>query len=329
MSTKIVYSKHPPSERCGVAYFAALVAKHVGGKHVNNFNGFSKCDEFIINMDIWELSQEDVAGLLNFVESGLAKKIILIMHDYRFSYLEDKLIAACDLVINLSGEPKLQDVANEKMLELFVPSSTEEPILALKKTNKRPVSLTFGFFTPRKKSFRMYLSFYEYMLEKYPEWYHIIVASAHVGDNANESQWLEHLLNSPSVMLLNFLPNALLSELIHTADLGVCFYPTGIMSNNAAPMSFFSQKKTVITCHGELTPEPYKDFTLDISQLKQIDFKQMGKFQTMGEKAHEHYWSNHSWSVFVEKMYSALQGKLDEKKPIQLRSSERRTARAR
>lgn len=306
MKKILVYSKHSAYERCGVAYFSAELAKYLGAKHINSFHGFSTCDELFINMDIFELNELEVSSLLNFIESSATKKTILLMHDYRFSYLEDQLMKASDLVINLSSEPAIKNVAKEKMIELFTPSSIELPVLGFQKKSERPLSLSFGFFSPRKKSFKMYISFYEYMLKKYPEWFHIIVVSTHVGHDEKDAQFLSRYFDSNSILVLRFLPNQLLSELISVADLGVNFYPTGIMINNAAPMSFFSQGKTVLTSYGELTPQVYKKFTLDGTKLKDLQLSDITKLQALGKHAKDYYWKNLSWDIFVSKMYAHL-----------------------
>ena len=90
------------------------------------------------------------------------------------------------------------------------------------------------------------------------------------------------------------------------ADLGVNFYPTGIMINNAAPMSFFSQGKTVITTYGELTPQVYKKFTLDGTKLQDLQLSDTTKLKALGKQAKDYYWKNLSWDVFISKMYSHL-----------------------
>src|SRR3989338_9085023 len=267
MIKKLVYSKHRPSERCGVAFFAEELARNLQAKLTHNFHGYSKCEELIINMDILELVESEVSSLLNFITSGHAKKTILIMHDYRFSYLEDELVKKCNAIVNISAEPALTQLAKNKTIELFTPSFTQPPILGLKKSKMRPVSLAFGFFSPRKKSFKMYTSFYDFMITNYPQWYHIVVASAHTGHDESDALFISRQLSSDSILVLNFLPNSLLSEMISASDMGVCFYPTGIMLNNAAPMAFFSQGKSVITTYGELTPPEFKKFTLDGSRM--------------------------------------------------------------
>lgn len=306
MIKKIVYSKHSPDKRCGVAYFSNILAKHISAAHIQSFYGFTKCDELFINMDILELDESEILSILNFLNSNNVRKKILIMHDYRFTYLEDKLVTASDVVINLSGEPALKHIAGNKMIELFTPSSTEQPILGFQKKIDRPLSLAFGFFSPRKKTFKTYTQFYEYMLSQYPQWYHILVVSAHAGEQETDVYSLSRLLDSKDILVLNFLPNVLLSELISAADLGVCFYPTGIMLNNAAPMAFFSQGKTVVTTYGELTPKEFKNFTLNISNLNKIDFSDLKKIRQMELEAKKYYWSNLSWDVFTHKMYEKL-----------------------
>src|SRR3989338_1720884 len=154
MSKRLVYSKHSPEVRCGVAYFAQILAQQLSAKHIHSFHGFSKCDELFVNMDIFELEEVEVASLMNFITSKNAKKTIVIMHDYRFSYIEDELVKSSDLVINLSGEPSLKNVTGPKMIELFTPGSTEGPIFEFHKKLSRPLTLAFGFFNPRKKTFK-------------------------------------------------------------------------------------------------------------------------------------------------------------------------------
>lgn len=306
MKKKLVYSKHAAHERCGVAYFSAELAKHIGAKHINSFHGFSQCDELFINMDIFELDESEVSSLLNFIESSATKKTILLMHDYRFSYLEDQLVRASDVVINLSGERALKNVAKDKMIELFTPSMIEPPVFEFQKKQSRPLTLSFGFFSPRKKEFNQYIKYYEYMLRKYPEWYHIIVASTHVGHDQGDTQFLSRFFNSKSILVLGFLPNQLLAELVSAADLGVNFYPTGIMINNAAPMSFFSQGKTVVTSFGDLTPKDYKKFTLNFAEIDKTSLSNMKILNNLGKKAHTYYWKNLSWDVFIKKMYAFI-----------------------
>lgn len=306
MLNKLVYSKHSPNERCGVAFFSQVLAKNLSARHIQSFHGFSKCDELYINMDILELQEEEVSSLLNFIKSGNARKTILIMHDYRFSYFEDELIKKCNIVVNLSGEPSLRIVAGNKMIDLFTPGSMEQPILQFQKNSKRPLSLAFGFFSPRKKSFKLYIAFYEYMIEKYPDWYHILVASTHTGHDKEDVNSIARFLDSESILVLNFLPNILLSELISASDLGACFYPTGIMLNNAAPMAFFSQGKPVITTYGELTPKEFKQFTLDGVNLAKLEMSNINHLRKIGKSAENYYWKNLSWKVFIQKMYSQL-----------------------
>jgi len=304
MYKKIVYSKHLPTQRCGVAYFSSLLAKHLSAEQVNTFHGFSRCDELFINMDIYEFNESEVSSLLNFISSGCVKKTVLLMHDYRFTYLEDELVKKCNAVINLSGEPALRKVAGEKMLELFTPSSSELPILKFRKINRRPLSLSFGFFSPRKKSFKMYLSFYEYMLKKYPQWFHMVIVSTHVGDHNTDREFLGNYFNSDYILLSDFIPNQLLSELISASDLGVFFYPTGIMQNNAGPMAFFSQGKTVLTTYGKLTPSSYKRFTIDYRSLDKFDLSNLHKIKKLGSIAKSYYHHNLSWEVFMKEMYT-------------------------
>lgn len=306
MIKRLVYSKHSPKERCGVAYFADLLAKYLSAKHVNGFHGFSQCDELFINLDIFELNESEVSSLLKFINSRFVGKKILLMHDYRFTYLEEEMVKNCDMVINLSGEPALKDISEGKMIELFTPSSIEMPQFYFKKGKQRPLSLTFGFFTPRKKSFKLYVEFYENMLKKYPEWYHIIVASAHVGDSIEEREFIARYFTSPSILVSDFIPNQLLAELISAANLGIFFYPTGIMQNNMGPMAFFSQGKTVITTYGQLTPDSFKKFTLNFSDLKKLNLYDLKRIDSLGGSAKTFYQSNLSWEVFIKKLYSYL-----------------------
>ena len=308
MSNSIIYSKHSAEDRCGVAFFSSLLARQLRASHVHNFHGFGTCEEFYVNMDILELREDEIVSLLNFVRSGAPKQTVLLMHDYRFTYLEDQLVGASDLVVNLSGEPGLQEVAGDKMIELYVPPLTEIPTLGLKKTTNRPVSLGFGFFTPGKKSFNKYVSFYEHMLRKYPDWYHIIVASSHEGDISSDSQILPRILNSSSIMFQGFLSGDMLAELTSVADLGVCFYPTGIMVNNAAPASFFAQGKPVITTYGGLTPDDYRSFTLDADHLDDIDLANLDALAGLGANAVEYYRRNLTWEKFVVEIRTALAG---------------------
>lgn len=301
---KLIYSKHSPNELCGVAYFSSLLSKKLAGSLIHSFHGFSRCDELFINMDILELGESEVSSLLNFMSSGKIGRIYLIMHDYRFSYLEDEMVKKADVVVNLSGEPALIKIAKGKMIELATPSFIEQPVLGFVKNSKRPLSLTFGFFSPRKKSFKMYVDFYEYMLSQNPKWYHILVASTHTGHDNSDKEYLSRIFSSDSMLVLDFLPNPILSELISASDLGVFFYPTGIMSNNAAPMSFFSQGKTVVTTYGELTPGEFKKFTLNAENFLDIDFNNGQKFKDLGLHAQKYYQKNLSWEVFIRKIYS-------------------------
>jgi len=197
-------------------------------------------------------------------------------------------------------------VAEGKTVELFTPSSIEAPVLQFKKEKNLPFSLTFGFFNPRKKSFKLYISFYEYLLKKYPQWYHMVIASTHVGDNDSDREFLARYFNSNSILILDFIPNQLLAELISASDLGVFFYPTGIMQNNAGPMAFFSQGKTVLTTYGELTPSSFKQFTIDLAKLDNFDLSDLTKISKLGFKARSYYHSNLSWEIFIKKMYRYL-----------------------
>lgn len=301
---KLVYSKHTPQERCGVAYFSHQLAKKISGSLIHSFHGFSRCDELFINMDIFELGESEVSSLLNFMNSDKIGKVYLIMHDYRFSYLEDEMVNKADYVVNLSGEPGLSKIARGKMIELATPSFIEKPILGFNKDSQRPLSLTFGFFSPRKKSFKKYVNFYEYMLARHPDWYHILVASTHVGHDGSDKESLSKIFNSDSITVLDFLPDIILSELISASDIGVFFYPTGFLSNNAAPMSFFTQGKTIITTYGELTPSDYKKFTINGEDFSAINFKNRQKFKEYGEKAKKYYQKNLSWDVFINNIYS-------------------------
>ena len=47
-----------------------------------------------------------------------------------------------------------------------------------------------GFFHPRKKSFKSYVYFYEYMLNNYPNWHHIVVMSSHTGESTDSGKVL-------------------------------------------------------------------------------------------------------------------------------------------
>ena len=300
MAFKLVYSKHVPTERCGVAYFSACLAKAVGGQHVNSYQGFRKCDELYINLDVFEMAEADVHSIENFIKSGSVGRSILVMHDYRFSYVEDQLIKQCDVVLNLSGETALNAIAPEKTLQLFTPSLVDVPVLGLAKTAGHPLTLSFGFFSPRKKTFKQYVAFYEYMVKQYPDWYHIIAASGHTGDTSGDSQMLAQMVRSDRVVVTDFMPNSILAELIHAADLGICFYPTGVLANNATPMSFFAAGKTILTTYGELTPQDYRGITLDGSDFTKIDFSQLAKIQALGQTAQTYYQKNLSWERFVE-----------------------------
>lgn len=301
MSKKVlVYAKHTPTARCGVAYFAQEMAKQFSGTLVHSYQGFSKCDEFYVNLDVFEMDEAEVRSLHNFISSGHAAKTILVMHDYRFSYIEDELIKAADVVLNLSGEQALNNVAPAKTLQLFTPSLIEAPILELTKTAKHPLTLSFGFFNARKKIFKQYVAFYEYMVQHHPEWHHIIAASAHAGDTASDSQLLAQMVNAEQVIVTDFMPNRILAELIHAADVGVFFYPTGIMVNNASPMAFFAAGKSVITTHGTLTPPDYKQFTLDGADFTKIGFTNLAEFKKVGIAAQQYYQSKLSWPVFAQ-----------------------------
>lgn len=306
MTRTLVYSKHTPLDHCGVAFFAGALARRLPARHVHDFHGFSACDEFFINMDILELREDEVTSILSFLESGSVGRSVLLMHDYRFSYLEDRLVAACDLIVNLSGEPALTRMARDKVLELFTPSLTEPPALQLVKTRQRPTSLAFGFFSPRKKSFNLYLAFYEHMLAQHPDWFHIIVTSAHTGDTSADSQLIKRLLESESVLILDFLPNTLLSELIHVADLGVCFYPTGLMINNTTPLSFFSQARSVVTNFGALTPIEYTSFTLDGTHLNGVDFGDLPHLKAVGDRARNYHEKHLTWEHFLARLRASL-----------------------
>lgn len=303
MSKKVlVYAKHLPTARCGVAYFAEQLAQQLQAQLVHSYQGFSKCDEFFINLDVFEMDEAEVRSLHNFIASGHAGKTILVMHDYRFSYVEDELIKAVDVVLNLSGEQALNAIVPGKTIQLFTPSLIETPILQLQKTATHPLTLSFGFFNARKKVFKQYVAFYEYMVQRHPDWHHIIAASAHAGDTASDSQLLAQMVNAEQVVVTDFMPNKILSELIHAADLGVFFYPTGIMVNNASPMAFFAAGKPVITTYGNLTPAEYKTFTLDGNQFDQVDFTELSELVSRGKVAQQYYQAQLSWPVFVQQV---------------------------
>ena len=308
MTERLVYSKHTPQDRCGIAFFSGQLAEHLSARHVHSFREFGKCSEFFINMDILELNEQEVISLLKFVKSEAPECSILLLHDYRFSYLEDELIEACDLVVNLSGEPAVSNIVGEKVIQTPVPASSDRPIIGLTKTNAKPTSLAFGFFSPRKKSFKTYVNFYEYMLQEYPDWYHIVVASAHSGDDSHDRESLFRVLDSEAILFLDFLPSQMLTELVSVTDLGVCFYPTGIMVNNGAPASFFAQGKPVITTYGELTPDDYRSFTLDADHLDDIDLSNMNRLADLGANALDYYRQNLTWERLLSEIHSALAG---------------------
>jgi hypothetical protein len=303
---KLVYAKHTPQDRCGVAYFADKLGRLVGGKLVHSFHGFGTCEEFYVNLDIWELSHEDVQALEYFMRSGRIGKRIVLMHDYRFSHMEDTILSLADVVVNLSGEPALDDVAKCKTISLFTPPLTEPSTLGLQRTAKRPLSMAFGFFNARKKSFRTYLNFYEFMAKRFPDWTHIVVASAHTGHDNRDKDMLERLVAEYPVTVLDFIPNAILSELVHAADLGVCFYPTGIMWNNTTPLSFFQQRKPVLTSFGPLTPPEYKNFLLSVDELEKIPFNDAEFLSARGKQAYDLFQSSLSWQVFSERLQQTI-----------------------
>jgi len=301
MSRRIVYSKHSPSQNCGVAFFSEQLARRIGARHVHGFHGFTQCDEFFINIDLLELQEIEVISLLNFIRQGGAGRVVLILHDYHFTYLEDELIKSSHLVINLSCET-IQERPNTQIVELFSPPLTEAPLFNLINGGERPLTLAFGFFSPRKKSFSSYVAFYKYMLDSHPQWGHIVVASAHEGDATADPKALARMFSSPSMIFLEFMPNVMLTELVAVAELGVCFYPSGVMKNNAAPMSFFAQGKSVITNHGDHTPESYKDFTIDHKNLEKTDFNQRDALRELGRSAYAHYIENWTWDIFIKSL---------------------------
>ncbi len=298
----LVYAKHLPTARCGVAYFAHQLAQRVDGTLVHSYQGFSKCDQFFINLDVIEMDEAEVKSLHNFIASGHAKKTILVMHDYRFSYIEDELIKAADVVLNLSGEAALNAIAPQKTVPLCTPSLMDPAVLQFSHTDQHPLTVSFGFFNARKKNFKQYVAFYAHMVEHYPQWHHIIAASAHQGDQSSDSALLAQMINSPQVIVTDFMPNQILAELIHVADLGVFFYPTGIMLNSASPMAFFDAGKSVITSYGQLTPDAYKTFTFDGGQFDQIDFNQLAQFKECGQAAKQYYHANLSWDYFLKQV---------------------------
>ena len=301
MIDKLVYSKHSAEDRCGIAYFASKINRLINGKHINSFHGFSNCNEFYINMDVYELSEHEINSLISYIDSGSAKFIILLLHDYRETYLENILIRKCDLIINLSGEPKLKLIAPQSE-NLFTPSLIELPKLGFTKSREKPLSLAFGFFSVKKKSFSNYVTFYERMIKNYPNWNHIIIASSHTGVINNDSEILKKLLNYDNINVLDYLPNMLLSELISASDLGVCFYPTGILSNNTVPMSFFQQEKCVITNYSKASDDLLKDATMDYDNLNEYNFNDFKILKNKGIKSKETYESNYSWDIFMSKL---------------------------
>lgn len=296
----LVYAKHLPTARCGVAYFSDQLARHLDAMLVHSYQGFSKCDEFFINLDVFEMNESEVQSIHNFIRSGHVGKTILVMHDYRFSYVEDELVKAVDVVLNLSGEAALNAIAPEKTLQLCTPSMIDKAVLQFTHVGDHPLSVSFGFFNARKKNFKQYVAFYEQMVQRYPQWHHIIAASAHQGDQASDSALLAQMINSPQVIVTDFMPNQILAELIHAADLGVFFYPSGIMLNSASPMAFFDAGKPVITTYGDLTPAIYKTFTLDATQQLEVNFNDIAKLKQLGTLAKRHYDEALSWSKFIE-----------------------------
>jgi hypothetical protein len=306
MIEDLVYSKHNVTQHCGVAYFSAIMAEKLSAEHVQTYKGFKRCKNFFINLDIIELDKDDINHLFDFIKSDAYDKAILIMHDYRFSYLEDKLIDACDIIVNLSGEEELNKISGNNSIGLFTPSLIDAPVLSAKKGSNRPMSLSFGFFSPRKKSFNKYLKYYDYMLTNYADWYHIIVMSSHVGTPNVDIEILPNLLNSDSIVTMEFIPNKILSELISLSDLGVSFYPTGILSNNAAPMSFFQQGKTVVTSSGKMTPPSYHDFIINWDKIELVDFDDLKSIHNRGKAAQHYYDNNLNWDYFIKKIKSLI-----------------------
>lgn len=305
MIKKLIYSKHSAKDRCGLAYFADHLSKKLNGKHITNFHGFSACEELFINLDIYELDEAEVSNLLRFISSGYAAKSILLMHDYRFSYLEDELIKKCDAIVNLSGEEALNKIASNKVIDLFTPSLIEAPAMKFSKKSKS-LSLAFGFFNPRKKAFHLYIKFYEYMVNNYSDWKHIIVASSHIGQDGGDIEYLHKVFDDESILVLDFLPSNMISELISASDLGVCFYPTGIMRNNAAPMSFFAQGKPVITTYGDLAPKEFKSFTINWNDNVKFDFSKTKNLTTIGKHAQKFYEKNLNWDLFIDLLYKHI-----------------------
>lgn len=299
MVRRLVYSKHAPSQNCGVAFFSEQLARRLDARHVHGFHGFSRCDEFYINIDLLELQEGEAVSLLNFIRQGGAQRVVLILHDYHFTCLEGELIKASDLVVNLScediGEPHQTNI-----IDLFSPPLTETPLFSLANTGPRPLTLAFGFFSPRKKSFSSYVGFYQHMLTHFPQWGHVVVASAHEGDATADPKALSRMFSSSSMIFLEFMPNVMLTELVGIAELGVCFYPSGVMRNNAVPMSFFAQGKPVITNYGDSTPEVYFDFTLDMQKFDRIDFSQRDHLRSLGARAKAYYQDNWTWDIFIE-----------------------------
>jgi len=184
----------------------------------------------------------------------------------------------------------------------FTPSLIENPKLGFYKNSDKPLSLAFGFFSVRKKSFNTYVAFYEHMVKNFPNWNHIIIASSHTGVVNNDSEILKKLLNYDNINVLDYLPNMLLSELISASDLGVCFYPTGILSNNTVPMSFFQQEKCVITNYSKASDDLLKDATMDYDNLNEYNFNDFKILKNKGIKSKETYESNYSWDIFMSKL---------------------------
>lgn len=300
----IVYSKHKESDRCGVAMFASKLATLINGVHYYEISKLVHCDKFYLNLDIHELEPEDIVGLIEYLKQSKIGLKILILHDYRYTYHEDLIIKYCDQVIYFTDDFIPEHHSDVKSLKLWTPPITDKSFLSLTKNREVPFSLTFGFFSHRKKNFSYYKEFYDFMSESFPNWKHIIVASHHEGIINHDIDLFKSHIANDNIIFYDFLPNKLLSDLIGASSLGVVFYPNGVLSNNTVPLSFMQCQTPVLTNFSNISPSLYSDVFFDINLLRKIDFNDFSLLEKRGRISKDLFDSKLSWENFIEKIIS-------------------------
>jgi hypothetical protein len=300
----IVYSKHTESDRCGVALFASKLAGLINGIHYHEISKLVHCDKFYLNLDVHELEPQDIKGLIDYISNAKIGSKILILHDYRYTYQEDLIINQCDHVIYFTDDFRQDNFPNVKSLKLWTPPITDESFLKFIRNREVPFSLTFGFFSHRKKNFVYYKQFYDFMTKYFPNWKHIIVASHHTGEVNHDIDIFKSHIANDNILFYDFLPNKLLSDLITASSLGVVFYPNGILSNNTVPLSFMQCSTPLLTNFSDNSPSIYKDVFFDFSALNKINFNDFDLLDRNGVDSKDFFDSTLSWEIFIQKITS-------------------------